>query len=370
VPIYRTLFRLVAAACLSTVLGLLHGPDASAQTPVRQSNHVLVPPFQQPRPDQNRNANHAPQDPAALLLLRKMLRPTADYAGEQMTEVMTLGGLTSRQTIKGDTHGRIRRDFLAPEKIAGDVMLIAPGQFHYYHRRDNVHDIALWPMGRNEREKRMFELVRQGRASVAQVGTEMIAGRNAAIIAVSRDATPGAMGPQVKFWIDTETGIQLKIELSNARGLLSRTYVTSLVVGPEASVHPKDFEVNFPTARQNPLFPKTQFHTLEEARDRLPFTPLEPATLPPGYHLSGVWVFGGPNARQNRHGSVLLRYTDDVSNFSLFQRQMPDAPAAASPPNQKINRRSIQRWRLGDREITYIGHLTPEQVQAVYDSLR
>ena len=42
--------------------------------------------------------------------------------------------------------GRIRREYSAPDNLSGDIMLIAPEQYRYYHRSKNSLDIALWPL--------------------------------------------------------------------------------------------------------------------------------------------------------------------------------------------------------------------------------
>lgn len=322
-----------------------------------------------------RLAQRLMRDPGAIEMLRRMLKPSADYAGEQITE---RGGVLARLRILGDTHGRVRRDFLSPENLQGDVMLTTAGNYRYFHRRSNTMDIALWPTEFNERDKRMLAMIRGGLVSVRRVGEEVIAGRKSTIIAVTAERPEGGLNNQVKFWIDPETGIQLKHEIANANGLVSRSYLTSLAIGAEANVKPRDFELlPSPGMRVTPLFPKTaQFRTMEEARDRLPFKPLEPGALPMGFQLNGVWVFTPPEQRPGAPGSVLLRYSDGVSNFSLFQR-IGRAPAGSlARRGFPLGRGFIRHWRIPlsrldtVMEVTYIGLLTPEQAEALHDSLR
>jgi len=313
-----------------------------------------------------RRPPRAPQDAAAIALLQRMIRPTADYTGVQMTQ---RGQIVSEQAIEGDTHGRIRREFRSPAPLAGDVMITGPNQYRYYHHHSNTLDIAFWPTQWNEHEKTVIAAIRSGRVSVTLAGQETIAGREAAIVALA------ANGRQRKYWIDTQTGILLQNEISGPNGLTSRSWITAITVGPAANVRPQDFAQPFQMARPNPLFPtpQPQFHSLEEAAGKLPFAPLQPAVLPPGFHLTGIWLFGaGPNARAAQP-SLLMRFSDGISNFSLYQRNAP-RKAAPAPLRPAQYRRSIQRWEIpvpdGVRQILYIGHLTPEQAQALHDSLR
>ena len=355
---------LIAAVCALAPTG---GRQAGAQR--------FFVPQRRPRVQRN-NRPHvvrprpAPIDQAALQLLKKMVRPSVSYSGEQVTEITTMGGNTSHQHIWGDTRGRIRREYSAPDNLSGDIMLIAPEQYRYYHRSKNSLDIALWPTEFNDREKRMFSMVQKRQVQIDRVGEEMIAGRSAAIIQLTQGGNN-----ITKFWIDTETGVQLKNEISNRGGLISRSYLTSVALGADAGVTGKTFEIaNQNAMRINPLFPKSaRFDSLEAARDQLPFRPLEPGNLPNGFHLSGVWVFG-VNRNRPGSGSVLLRYSDGVSTMSIFERHAA-APRNPLPNKPHKFKGSIQRWKmpLADGttvDVTYIGHLTPDQLTALHDSLR
>jgi hypothetical protein len=318
-------------------------------------------------------AENEPQDPAAVALIKLMLSQQAAYAGEQVTE---RGGRLSRQEVRG-LKGRLRMDFIEPPDLAGDVMLITHSQYRYYHKNTNVLDIALWPTHLNMggQEKRIADAIRQKRIAVQKVGEEIVAGRNAAIVQLQGGGRFGAGRRfQSKFWIDKETGVKLGMELSGPRGLVSRSYFTRITIGPAARVSPKDFSPAFlQGAQTNPLFPPQakQLRTVAEARPLLPFTPLEPATLPPGFRLAAVWVFPGPPQSRPEASSVLLRYSEGVTSFVLYERPVR---ANGRAFGNRGEGRSIQRWQAaspsGPLDITYIGHLAPEQARAVRDSLR
>lgn len=356
---------------------------AAAQEPAplfaqRQRPPRLRPGNQNPlnRMRREMQARHKQIDPQAVRLLQRMIRTQEPYSGEQITEVAERGMQSSRLRVWG-MRGRVRRDYLSPPTLAGDIMITGPQQYRYFHRRRNVLDIALWPTPWNARDERMFNLIRSGGLSVQTVGEETIAGRNAAIVLVSPAGASDSLGRQMKFWIDRETGIQLKNEISSGGNFVSRSYMKTIAVGPEANVNAKLFDPPFlNNARPNPLFPPTsQFANLEEAKDRLPFAPLQPESLPEGFRLSGVWIFGPENgARPASGGTILLRYSDGVGSFSLFQRRVNSAERPLAQRPTPPLRRSIQHWRIstenGQMGIIYIGSLAPEQIRAIYDSLR
>ena len=340
---------------------------------------VLIQPrinlLQPVRPRPRRRQIQAPQDAYALSLLKRMLRPMVDYSGEQVTELVGQEIAPTRTLIKGDTKGRVRRDFLEPEEWRGDILLTGPGQYRFYHSRTNEMEFALWPVTENENDSRILQALSKRLLAVDYRGEETVAGRKAAIILLSGQPSSDAGRSQIKYWVDTETGIQLQNERTNPNGQVSRSYLTKITFGLTADVRPKDFEPDvLRSAKVLPVFPNPQFRDLQEAGNRLPFLPLQPATLPPGFQLNGVWVFGPPLPKNPRQASILLRYSNDLSSFTLYQHPVG---AKAQPPKPNGRRRfqqNIQRWRVlnpqyGEIEVVYIGSLPPEQVQALYDSL-
>ena len=328
------------------------------------------PPRREPlRSPPRKESLRPPLDRVAQELLRKMIRPTSEYAGEMVTQVAAQSNFPLQQTIKGDKQGRTLVNFLNG-KLQGDVLMVTPGEVRNYHRSTGVMDVAQWPTEWDDHEKRMFAAIRGGYYTARVVGTEQVAGRQASIVELLPVAGAGEPGrPQFKFWIDQETGVQLKNEKSDAMGrVLSHRYLTSVTIGPNV-VTPQDFNLGYlKQAQIRPLFPpNSQYRSLEQAQGHLPFTPVAPASLPSGFHLGGVWVFPGGNGQMQ---FVLLRYTDEVTSFSLYERIVP---TTAKPPPLPAFHRHIERWRMltshDEIEATYTGMLTVDQVHDIYYSL-
>lgn len=332
-------------------------PVHSAGTPVR------------PAVIQRGGPVRRPLDRVAQELLRQMIRPNSDYVGEMVTQVAAQGNFPLQQTIKGDKQGRTLTTFLNG-KLAGDILLVTPGEVRNYHHSTGVMDVAYWPTEWDDHEKRMLAAIRSGYYTAQVVGSEQVAGRQASIVELLPVVVPGEPGrPRFKFWIDTETGIQLKNEKSDAMGrVLSHRYLTSVTVGSNV-VTPQDFNLNYlKQAQIRPLFPpNSQYRSLEQAQGHLPFVPLVPTTLPTGFQLGGVWVFPGGNSQMQ---FVLLRFTDGVTSFSLYERIVP---STAKPGRAPAFHQHIERWRVltahEEIEATYTGMLTIDQVHDIYYSL-
>ncbi len=357
----------LSIACLSSSLSAQQDPTISEPPPAISIKDLPPPPPLRVL---------TPLELQALEIMRRKSRPMADFSGEQVTELQ--GGRTSRQRVRGDVRGRIRIDYLEPKSLEGDIMIIAPDQFRNFHHATNTLDIALWPSPENDREKRLMGAIRNGMMSIQRVGEETIAGRSANIVSISTLKRTGRFpGGQAKYWLDNETGIQLKNEISNASGLVSRTFITSIVVGPAAGVVGKDFFFTFPGAKVNPLFPHNEpkFHNLSEAAGHLPFPPVEPSSMPPGYQMSGIWVLGAHRDQVVGNESLLLRYSDGVTHFTLYEKHAradrENRPRHAHP---RSSNRNIERWFVnsaaGPLEVIYIGHLPVEQVEAMSQSLK
>jgi negative regulator of sigma E activity len=228
----------------------------------------------------------------------------------------------------------------------------------------------------------MEESLKQHRIIVEKTGEQMVAGRNAAIVQiVSAGSASRHTGLQFTFWIDAETGIKLKQEVTGPHGLVSRSSFTSITVGPGANVKPKDFDPQIvQTAQPNPLFPPDaqEFTSLDAARPLLPFAPKEPATLPEGFKLAHVWVFPAANPHSNLHAGALIRYSDGMAHFNLYEhlgRPNPDHAHGGHSNDARSERRSVQHWHFPAPDgrvldVVYIGVLPREQLATVRNSLK
>lgn len=362
----------IAPAILALLSGLLlfYRP-ATAQKPYRAPHprHLKgIPPRFRPVGKPSSQV-----DRQAIALLKQMFHPSSDYSGLQRTQI---GDRYSEQQIWADTHGRIRIQYLAPPQFAGDIMLILPGHFFDYHARAHRLDMATLPTNQEQNEiRQLVQGIRSGRLQAVVTGEENVAGRDCAIVTILENVPGQPMGiPQRKFWIDRQTGIVLRKEVWNARGMISATYMVNIAIGPEAGVTPQMFyPASLPRAADvKPLFPseRPQFRSIEETQPHVPFPILRPTQLPEGYVLSGIWLSDTPN-----NPSVVLRYSRGLNYFSLTERRVlrPNPRARYGPPPvlHGVGTRWLQRAPDGSTiAIIYIGHLTPGEFAIVAGSLQ
>ena len=311
-------------------------------------------------------------------LLQSMMRPLLPFTGVQETISYSNGGTVTEQTIEGERNGSVRIQLRSPERIAGDVMIITANNFYSYYRAKNLLEVAYWPTEWNDKPRQMFASLANGSMTARLNGSEMVAGRLASIVTLSGAAAPGSrVRIRRKFWIDDQTGILLKIEESNEQGqIMSTTTMTSIVVNPPSPINPADFKPLFTGAVITPLFPDMQYRSMQEAQGHLPFQPLEfsQAAMPANFQLDGVWGFGDFRAHPYQC-SVLMRFSDGVSSFCLYERMVaPAKEKLIEAPKRQSFKKPQQNWRIalpqgGEMNVQYIGHLTGDQVEAIYNSI-
>ena len=384
----------LAAAWAGGLLISLPALSARAQQPNRLNKRRGVPGRLQrinPAPPKNANplrpnrgldkvggARVKPQgniDPNALRLLTKMLRPGVNYEGVEVSNA-SMRGSFSEESVWGDASGRLRREFLSPEAIKGDIVLIAPNQSYQFHNRARELFAARWPIEQGDKVARLRAMAKAGGMRIQITGEEMVAGRSSTIVTATTLNGGAANEARKVMYLDKETGILLRMDrYDNAGRQISSTYMKSLSVGTPLDATRFDPRL-LPQATIFPLFPEFQpmFTSVEQARSQVPYTIREPKQLPPGYALDGVWVFG-ENARAN-HASVLLRYSSGINHFSLFETLTLANAAKLQRPGRMRPRRVLGGWMWreavpeGDLNLLYTGHLPDADLQMLQDSMR
>lgn len=312
----------------------------------------------------------APQRPLqpprdAIKLLNGMYSPKIVFSGEEQTFLPRNNGITSQQKIIGDPKGRVIRRYLSPEQLKGDIMLIAPNRFVYYHAKDNTLEDTTNDVSEPEYRKVILKGLRDRTFVANHIGNAVVAGKPSIIIEV-RPNDPMSRA-KATFWINPFTNIKLKHEIYDNNGnLASRSELLSVAFGPTAGVTEKDFfppefETKKDTARRR------RFRTIEEARKALPFTPYVPDVLPTGFRFSQV-VLIDQAAFPMLGGSVTVHYTDSVTSIHIVQRMLKNN--LQRPGFSRNARTRIITTPSGSLEVTVRGNVTPQQVQTIHDSLR
>jgi hypothetical protein len=284
------------------------------------------------------------------------------YVGEQTTRLLAGRVRESRQIVKHAEPGRERIEYLSPPAMRGEIILINSGRM--YHYKPSLNRILEGPALLEEFQNRVREAMlamRQGRILARVVGTQLVAGQSAAIIEI-RSLRPNAA--YKRFWIDEKTGVRLRMEDVGARGeVVSTSYFTTVDYAPVFD--PKEFRPDsLPAVPHEPMLPaKPPLASVQAAQQQVAYPIREPA-VPEGYRLNGVWVVNQPGQRR----TVILRYTDGVNTFALFQH--PLGPRAADSPGFPRTRSGVTQWIAGGRLYLLIGNLKPESVRQIVSSLR
>jgi hypothetical protein len=291
------------------------------------------------------------------------------FIGEQITRLLQGRVQESVQIVKRLGLGRERIEYLQPPRLRGEIILIHSGRLLKYVPSQNR--ILEGPVLMDEfqhRAREMAQGIRQGRIMLRVVGTELVAGQSASIIEV-RAARRKAFFR--RMWIDEKTGVRLKYENLNPQGsVVATTFFTK--IDYNAVLDPKEFlPESLPDVPRAPLLPPTPpLASVSAAQQQVDYTIRQPA-VPEGFRLDGVWVLGGKGPGQ----TTILRYTDGVNTFALFQHPKPMEGSRFSGrfrPAMRFLRiqPGAAQWMTEDRVFILVGSLRKETIQSIVASLR
>lgn len=258
---------------------------------------------------------------------------------------------------------RYRVEYLRPAARQGEV-LIDDGlrRFHYLPRLRQVQTLPSEQPLALRRRRELLARLRRGELLLETKGTDTVAGRKAVVL----EAATRRGQPWLRWWLDQEHGVILRMEEFTPRGELRlRTEFVRLTL--PASVPPERFLPRFPApVRRLEMLPASHvFTSVEEAQPLVPFPIRQPRTLPQGFRLVEVrWRL----VRQQP--LVSLHYTDELTSLALFQTRLPlraDAPLLRSlaPPGTRV-----EVWRDGDVSLVLLGDASAQAFEQMRQALR
>lgn len=211
----------VRALCFSS-LALVTVMTCSAQTPPERPS--------KPRPDggDRQHFSGIPEERDARRALSRMMRATKSIA-YSAREVVTFRGGTVEFDVWVDPKRGSRRE--SADK-RGDI--IVDDLKHWWVLSERTGTLIERNSMQSQNADRNRELLIQLKDSLNAVktGDDTIAGRPVDIVVVSPRLD--AMGIIRKFWIDRETGLQLKSEERDGTGrVLRSSYFTSVQISPD-----------------------------------------------------------------------------------------------------------------------------------------
>ncbi len=294
------------------------------------------------------------------LYLRKGLRQP--YIAHQTTRLLTGRVLESTQIVKHAGPARERIEYVTPPVMAGEIILMDGVRLLNYKAgpKKRIFEGVVLPTEIEHRAAQLLRGFATGAVTASVVGNQVIAGRNATIVEIR---STGAAGFYKRLAIDAETGVRLRMEDLNQRGVVVReVFVTEIDYTP--TFERADFRADMlPPAPREPRFPTSApLGTVAEAQAQVPYTIRQP-TPPAGYALNGVWVVGAGPQRV----TTILRYSDGVVSFALFETPAPQRLIGARKRIQRLP--GATSWVSGDLVFSLIGSLRREAADSIIASL-
>lgn len=343
------------AACL-----LLYGVSFAQRPIQRRPLRVQRPRVVAPAGEQQEERRRA-REVLALFLKEG---PRKAYIAEQTTRIFRDMHRDSQLIVKHGGPGRERMEFLSPPGMKGEIILQANGRlFNYKPSLSRIFEGIASPETSEMRGREIMQDLRAGRISILVKGRENVAGQYAAILEIS-----GANGSK-RLWIDEVTGVRLRTEDVDVRGNVTQTsYFTKVDYTPVFD--PNDFLPRFlPNVPHEAQFPSgPPLANVQAAQQQVTY-PIREPSLPEGYRLTGIWVVAPGPGRE----VTILRYTDGVTTFALFQQPAPRALLNNNnAPKVGIVHRinGAVHWVSGDRHFTLLGNVRREAERVVVDSLK
>ncbi|MEP6756182.1 MAG: sigma-E factor regulatory protein RseB domain-containing protein [Chthonomonadales bacterium] len=281
------------------------------------------------------------------------------YSAEQTTRLLSGMVQESTQIVTHGGLGRERIEFTGPPNMKGEVVLVIAGRvFNYKPSANRIFEGVASPEVFQEKANQFFQQVRTGKLRLGIRGQEMIAGQSATIVEIL-----GENGGK-RLWIDENTGVRLRYEEMNSQGSVVQTSYFNRIDYTTAP-DPKEFRPDsLPNVPHEAEFPKSApLASVQSAQPLVNFQLHEP-TPPSGYHLSGVWVVAPSKDRQ----VAILRYTDGVRTFAIFQQALPVKAKPGKLPTSIRHNNGVSHWTSMDSVFTLIGNLRRDSVQQIVDS--
>lgn len=197
------------------------------------------------------------------------------------------------------------------------------------------------------------------RAVAEQVGTDTIAGRSATVIQMK---DPRGSGGSRKVWVDRETYVQLRQDITGPKGRTVSTYFTTFTPGdPPAAKLVLDLPADVREVPKGLGRPIPPFRAAILARAW--GGPLVPRHLPDGYAFKGYFL-----SRYMGRDVLVALYqgTGSGSTLSVFQGPVMGMSGAERLPNNKLR---VLSARKGNADVTVVAPLSDDEMKRVMDSI-
>ncbi len=285
-----------------------------------------------------------------LLLASLRAGREVSYTAEEQAEVFVRGERTLlRAKVFHQAPDKTRTEYLAPDHMAGTVMVVKGRSAYRYSRRHHGWYPTRWGLADDSPE--MVKLLLKN-YSVRVQGEETVDGRKADVVQVS-PKRPG--NPSKTLWVDRASGLVLRSVLRNYRREIISTVKMTGVDIKTSGIDPDLFEVKMAGGRHGE-------HEEDHDNRPAPGKVILPGYLPAGYVQTGI---SGIEMRDFR--AVHLKFSDGLNTISLFERNGKSHGRPSEGGRERFSR--ALRWTAGGWEFTLIADLSPEELQRIAASM-
>ena len=316
-PVLSDSARLVAVACLSTILVVMFsglGP-ARAQGSAPSYQAVLAAQW------------------------------NTGYAGLKRTTLISnrrVGTVEARVVQTQRSHRMVT--VVSPAQRAGETQVDDGHYLWHYNPSRHIVSVLATQIGRHQ-----WRSGSRAQPVLRPAGTEVVAGRATAIY----DVIPvNADRPALRWWVDTQTLVPLRTELTTRDGKQVTEEYEEISYGEQG-------RIRFVWPHDAVLAVYTWMGTKQRGPLTTPGIPLVlPMSVPPELTLDGAW------ARQLAGRQVLwLHYHHGAADASLFE-------STGGPPPTAPDGSGILSWNVGQVNIVMVSNLPPAAQALLRNSCR
>lgn len=236
-----------------------------------------------------------------------------------------------------------RTEYLSPPSMTGTAIL----QIGAQRWRRSPHD-GQWEQTAPAPETGGTNLLRRN-YDLRVTPASPVANRPCLLLLI----TPTHEGnPSKRIWVDEATGLALRTELLNwKQENISSSTFREIEIDPDLSAEADLLRA--PARALSPVAPAS-----------VPFQPIRPRYLPPGYVFSGSDVI-----TLGQHLGLHLRYSDGLNSISLFQAPAPAFGGKQPLATEEWHFTHVMSWRRGDMAYAALGDIDPGELRKIADSM-
>jgi hypothetical protein len=299
-------------------------------------------------------------------LLLKMINAerVLHISGEQVTVLYRPEQtFTSAQTIERAGNRALKFIYHSPDALDGQTYVDNGKVAWYYLPAKHTLKVGISSLCRfEERSNSILRRLANHELTAQIIGQDNIAGQSVDIVKVT---TQNGWGEH-RYWIDPDSGAQLKIQTFGALGqLVSQSYFTKLDIG----THFKHGEFGAPPISSDvdvvPLVPRgSQTLTGLPTSTQCGFPPTTPSFIPPGFTLQSTIILPIEGVKM-----LGLTYANYLVTLSIFEQPIDSPPGQEKKDKFKTPRQGVLTARYNGYQYIVIGSLPSDVMDRIVKSM-